>query len=300
MLSYPKNMSELMARFFTEESCRDYVEKLRWPEGYVCLKCGNKKVWKTKRGTAFCSQCQHQQSVSAGTLFQDSRIPLRIWFQAIWWFTGPKNGVSAQGLQRVLGMSGHEPAWLMLHKLRIAMIRPGREQLTGAVEVDEAYLGGEGNKELVGVAVEIRGKGTGRMRMQTLNSRSSSDVKGFIKHHVSPGSTIVTDGLSSYCCIVNEGYQHKPMKKPYGGEEHDPDADELLPRVHRVISLVKRWLLGTYQGRLDKEYLNAYLNEFTFRFNRRTSKSRGLLFYRLLEQAVAVPPSPLHKIQQTH
>lgn len=300
MLSYPKNMAELMARFFTEESCLDYLEKLRWPEGYVCLKCGNKKTWKTKRGTAFCSQCRHQQSVSAGTLFQDSRIPLRIWFQAIWWFTGQKNGVSAQGVQRVLGMSGHEPAWLMLHKLRTAMIRPGREQLTGAVEGDEAYLGGEGNKGLVGVAVEIRGKGTGRMRMQKLNGRSSSDVKGFIKHHVSPGSTIVTDGLSSYCWIVEAGYQHKPMKKPYCGDEQDPDADELLPRVHRVISLVKRWLLGTYQGRLDKEYLNAYLNEFTFRFNRRTSKSRGLLFYRLLEQAVAVPPSPLHKIQQTH
>ena len=300
MLSYPKNISELMARFCTEESCRNYLEKLRWPEGYVCLKCGNKKAWKTTRGTAFCSKCRHQQSVSAGTLFQDSRIPLRIWFQAIWWFTGQKNGVSAQGLQRVLGMRGHEPAWLMLHKLRTAMIRPGREQLTGAVEVDEAYLGGEGNKELVGVAVEIRGKGTGRMRMQKLNSRSSRDVKGFIKHHVSPGSTIGTDGLSSYCCIVKEGYQHKPMKKPYCGEDHDPDADELLPRVHRVISLVKRWLLGTYQGRLDKEYLNAYLNEFTFRFNRRTSKSRGLLFYRLLEQAVVGPPSPLHKIQQTH
>jgi len=300
MLSYPKNLSELRARFVTEESCRDYWEKLRWPEGYVCLKCGNKQAWKTQRGTAFCSKCRHQQSVTAGTLFQDSRIPLRIWVQAIWWFTGPKNGVRAQGVQRVLGMSGHEPAWLMLHKLRTAMIRPGRAQLTGAGEVDEAYLGGEGKKKLVGGAGEIRGNGSGRMRRQTLTGRSSRDVKGFSNHQVSPGRTIVTDGLSRYCCIVKEGYQHKPMKKPSCGGTHDPDADELMPRVHRVISLVKRWLLGTYQGRLDKAYLNAYLNEFTFRLNRRTAKSRGLLFYRLREQAVAVPPSPLHTIQQPH
>lgn len=300
MLSYPKDMSELMAKFFSEETCRDYVEKLRWPEGYSCLKCGNKKTWKTKRGTKYCSQCQHQQSITAGTIFQDSRIPLRIWFQAIWWLTCQKNGVSAQGLQRVLGLKGHEPAWLMLHKLRTAMVRPGRDRLSGEVEVDEAFLGGQGNKELVGVAVEIKGKGSGRVRIQKLKGRSSEDVKKFIQEHVSPGSTIVTDGLKSYCCVEEIGYLHKPMKKLYFWEDQNPDADELLPRVHRVISLVKRWILGTYQGRLDPEYLDAYLNEFTFRFNRRSSGSRGLLFYRLLEQAIAIEPKPLRKIQQTH
>lgn len=300
MLSYPKDMSELMARFFTEESCRDYIETLRWPEGYVCPKCFNKKSWKAKNGLKICSQCQHQQSITAGTIFQDTRIPLRIWFQAIWWFTCQKNGVSALGLQRALGLRGHEPAWLMLHKLRVAMIRPGRDRLSGEVEVDEAYVGGQGNKELVGVAVEIRGKGIGRIRMQKLLGRSSEDVQGFIEKYISPGSAIVTDGLKSYCCVENVGYKHKPMKKPYFWEEHDPDADELLPRVHRVISLVKRWLLGTYQGRTDKEYLDAYLNEFTFRFNRRTSNSRGLLFYRLLENAVALEPVSLKKIQTNH
>jgi len=136
--------------------------------------------------------------------------------------------------------------------------------------------------------------------MQKLAGRSSEDVKAFIQSNISPGSVIITDGLESYCCIESVGYTHRPMKKPYFWEDQNPDADELLPRVHRVISLVKRWILGTYQGSVDPQYLDAYLNEFTFRFNRRTSGSRGLLFYRLLEQAVGVEPSPLHKIQTTH
>ncbi len=300
MVSYPKDLSDLMTRFFTEEACRTYIEKLRWPDGYICVKCGNHKSWKTKRGLSVCSTCQYQQSPLAGTIFQDSRIPLRIWFQAIWWLTSQKNGASAQTLQRVLGMSGHEPAWLMLHKLRVAMIRPSRNRLAGQVEVDEAYLGGEGNKQLVGVAVEIKGTGSGRMRMQKLKGRTSADVKNFVQQHVEPGSTIITDGLTSYCCLADEGYEHNPMRKPDAWRDQDPDADELLPRVHRAISLVKRWLLGTYQGRLDHKYLDAYLNEFIFRFNRRTSRSRGLLFYRLLENSIAVEPAPLQKIQRTH
>ena len=300
MVSYPKDMADLMTRFFTEEACRTHIEKLRWPDGYTCVKCGNQKRWKTKRGLSMCSSCQYQQSPLAGTIFQDSRIPLRIWFQAIWWFTSQKNGASAQTLQRVLGMSGHEPAWLMLHQLRVAMGRPSRNRLAGQVEVDEAYLGGEGNKQLVGVAVEIKDQGSGRMRRQTLKGRTSADVKNFVQQHVEPGSTIIPDGLTSYCCLADEGYAHKPMRKPDVGGNHDPDADNLLPRVHRAISLVKRWLLGTYQGRLDHKYLDAYLNEFIFRFNRWTSRSRGLLFHRLLENAIAVDPAPLQKIQRTH
>lgn len=291
-------MSDLMARFFTEEACGDYVEKLRWPDGYMCSKCKSSKCWKSKRGLIVCSQCEYQQSKLAGTVFQDSRIPLRIWFQAIWWFTGQKSGASAQGLQRVLGMTRHESAWLMLHKLRVAMVRPGRDQLSGEVEVDEAYIGGTNNKQLVGVAAEIRGKGIGRIRMQKLAGRTSEDLGEFVKKNISVGSAIVTDGLKSYCCVESMGYQHKPTRKPYFWEEQNPEADDLLPRVHRVISLVKRWLLGTYHGRPDKEYLDAYLNEFTFRFNRRTSGSRGLIFHRLLENATALEPVTFQKIKE--
>lgn len=197
-------------------------------------------------------------------------------------------------------MSGHEPAWLMLHKLRVAMVRPDRNRLSGQGEVDEAYLGGEGNKQLVGVAVGIRDKGSGRIRMQRLKGRRSADVKNFVQQDVDPGSRILTDGLKSYYCLADEGYEHTPMRKPYCWEEQAPDADELLPRVHRAIALVKRWLLRTDQGRLDNKDLDSYLNEFTFRFNRRTSRSRGLLFHRLLENSIAVEPTPLQKIQTTH
>lgn len=293
-------MSDLMTRFFSEQACRAYIEELRWPDGYICSKCGNRKYWKTKRDLSVCSKCQYQQSSLAGTIFQDSHISLRIWFQAIWWFTSQKNGASAQNLQRVLGMTGHEPAWLMLHKLRVAMVRPYRDRLSGKVEVDEAYLGGKGNKQLVGVAVEIKGKGSGRIRIQKLNGRGSVDIKDFVQKYVEPNSIIVTDGLKSYCCLEEEEYEHRPMCKPYYWEDQDPDVDELLPRVHRVISLVKRWILGTYHGGLDNKYLDSYLNEFAFRFNRRTSRSRGLLFHRLLENSVAIPPTPLSKIQVNH
>ena len=136
--------------------------------------------------------------------------------------------------------------------------------------------------------------------MQQIENRSGPVLQNFVKRHIAPGSTIITDGLKSYCGVEEAGYKHKPMRKPYFWEEQDPEDDRLLPRVHRVASLSKRWLLGTYQGRVERKYFDAYLNEFTFRFNRRTSKSRGLLFYRLLENAVAVEPAPQNKIKSNH
>lgn len=297
MLSYPKDMSDLMNRFCSEESCRIYIEQLRWPEGYKCSRCGCDKHWKTKRGLNVCSKCQYQQSPLVGTIFQDTHIPLRIWFQAIWWFTSQKSGASAQSLQRVLGLKGHEPAWLMLHKLRIAMIRPDRDQLTGEVEVDEGYFGGTGNKHLVGVAAEVRGSRIGRIRMQTIRDRSGLVLQSFVKQHITAGATIVTDGLKSYCGVEKEGYSHKPLRKPYFWEDQNPEDDRLLPRVHKVISLAKGWVFGTYQGSVDPRYFDSYLNEFVFRFNRRTSRSRGLLFHRLLENAVAVGSVPQKRIK---
>ena len=300
MLSYPESMTDLMVRFFDEQSCKEHLAKLKWSKGFVCPKCGATKCWETKRDFKICSDCQYQQSLFAGTIFQGSRLPLSIWFQAIWWFTNLKNGASALGLQRTLGLSRHETAWWMLHKLRIAMVRPDRDQLSGEVEVDEGYFGGTGNKHLVGVAAEVRGSRIGRIRMQSIKDRSGPAPQEFVKQHIMPGATIVTDGLKSYCGVEKRGYSHKPLRKPYFWEDQDPDDDRLLPRVHKVISLAKRWTLGTYQGSIEPKYFDAYLNEFAFRFNRRTSKSRGLLFYRLLENAVAVKPVPQNKIKAHH
>jgi transposase-like protein len=239
-------------------------------------------------------------SVTAGTVFQDSHLPLRVWFRAMWHITSQKNGISALGLQGVLGLGSYKTAWAMLHKLRRAMIRPGRERLEGVVEVDETYWGSkeEGvigrlteNKALVIVAVQKDGTGIGRIRMGRIPDFAKSNLHGFIADNVEPGSTVRTDGLRAYLGL--EGYVHDRQV-----QRSQTEGEHLLPRVHRVVSLLKRWLLGTHQGAIGQEHLDDYLNEFTFRFNRRTSASRGKLFYRLAQQAVQVGPAPYETLTQ--
>ena len=237
----------------------------------------------------------------AGTVFQDSKLPLTIWFRAMWQVTSQKNGISALGLQRVLGLGSYKTAWTLLHKLRRAMVRPGRERLRGVVEVDEAYWGGEESgvrgrqtedKALIAVAAEANGENIGRIRLQHIPNTDRATLHGFIQRSIEPGSTVVTDGLQAYREL--EGYVHDRQIQKHQASE----AEHLLPRVHRVISLLKRWLLGTHQGGIGQEYLDDYLNEFTFRFNRRTSTSRGKLFYRLAQQAVQVAPVPFDSLTQ--
>jgi len=232
-----------------------------------------------------------------GTVFQDSKVPLTVWFRAMWQITSQKNGISALGVKRVLGLGSYRTAWSMLHKLRRAMIRPGRERLHGVVEVDESYYGGEEKgvrgrqtekKALIVVAAEaVPGSASaiGRIRLAHIADTCRETLHGFISQSVEPGSTVITDGLQSYCDLKDYGHQRQIQK-------HMPEGEWLLPRVHRVMALLKRWLLGTHQGAVEHEYLDDYLNEFTFRFNRRTSKSRGKLFYRLAQQVVSVPPTP--------
>jgi transposase-like protein len=213
----------------------------------------------------------------------------------MWYITSQKNGVSALGLQRVLGLGSYKTAWAMLHKLRRAMVRPGRDRLTGTVEVDETYWGGEEegargrqtqDKALIAVAAQEDGGGIGRIRLRRIPDLTRATLHGFIAQAVEPGSTVRTDGLNAYLGLG--GYRHdRRVQGP------DPKAaGKLLPRVHRVGSLLKRWLLGTHQGAIGHEYLDYYLDEFTFRFNRRHSASRGKLFYRLAQQAVQVEPAP--------
>ena len=244
-----------------------------------------------------CSACGHQVSVTAGTIFQDTRTPLTLWFRAIWWVVSQKNGASALGMQRVLGLGSYRTAWTWLHKLRRAMVRPGRERLSGEVEVDETFVGGVdpgggrrhvGKKALVVLAAEVRGRAIGRIRMRRVADSSADSLLPFVQDAVEPGSTVITDGLQSYRGLPKLGYSHERRVRLGSGES----ADAMLPRVHRAASLLKRWLLGTHQGAVSREHLDYYLDEFTFRFNRRASRHRGKLFYRLLEQAVAVDPVP--------
>jgi len=285
-------------RFATDEACRDYLGALRWPEGFVCPRCQAKKGWKMTRGLWLCGDCRHQASVTAGTIFQDSHLPLSLWFRAMWYVTSQKNGTSALAIQRLLGLGSYKTAWALLHKLRRAMVRPGRDRLQGTVEVDEAYWGGEEagmigrkteEKALIVVAAEEDGAGIGRIRMRRIATPDRANLHGFIRAVIEPGSTVRTDGLQAYRRLT--GYRHDRQV-----QRRQPPDEHLLPRVHRVISLLKRWLLGTHQGAVAQDYLDYYLDEFTFRFNRRTSRSRGKLFYRLAQQAVQVSPVPFDSL----
>ena len=298
---YPRNLTELDANFGTEEACRAYLARLRWPDGFRCPRCGGNRSWPVREVLLECADCGCQTSVTAGTIFQDTRTPLPVWFRAMWWVTTQKNGASALGLQRVLGLKQYKTAWTMLHKLRRAMVRPGRDWLTGRIEVDESYVGGEEeglpgrlnlNKALIVVAAQEDGPGIGRIRMRQIIDASAQSLMPFVRASVEPGSVVHTDGWAGYLPLEDNGYQHevtilKRKKKT---------PSQLLPRVHRVISLLKRWLLGTHQGAVSQKHLDYYLDEFTFRFNRRRSRSRGKLFFRLAQQAVAVDPVPYERI----
>ena len=294
---YPRDLRELEARFATEAACREYLFQLRWPDGFRCPRCGETKSWPKGDGLVRCAGCDYQVSVTAGTVFQDSRLPLTLWFRAVWWVTSQKNGVSAMGLQRVLGLKSYKTAWTLLHKLRRAMVRPGRDRLSGRVEVDEALVGGEEEgvhgrqtetKAMIAVAAEEDGPGIGRIRMRCIPDASANSLMPFVENSVEPGSMVHTDGWLGYLPLKDKGYGHEVTFL----KGNSKSASQLMPRVHLAVALLKRWLLGTHQGGVSLEHLDAYLDEFTFRFNRRKSRSRGKLFYRLLEQAVAVEPVP--------
>jgi transposase-like protein len=297
---YPRTILELEDRFATEDACREYLFRLRWPNGFVCPRCAHQGGWLAKRGLVICQGCRYQASVTAGTIFQDTHKPLRLWFRAIWQVTSQKNGASALNVQQVLGLGSYHTAWTWLHKLRRAMVRPGRDSLGGRVEVDETYVGGESkrrgrgtDKTLVVIAVEEDGSGMGRIRMARIADATRISLHRFIQVSIKPGSIIHTDGNASYAGLEAIGYAHEATVLL--GREKDA-ATELLPRVHRIAALLKRWLLGTHQGAVQPTYLDYYLDEFTFRFNRRTSRSRGKLFYRLLQQAMEVEPAPYRSI----
>lgn len=292
---YPRELLDLERRFATDQACREYLFALRWPQGFVCPRCAHRHAWAMKRGLWLCAACRYQASTTAGTIFQDSRLSLTLWFRAIWYVTSLKNGVSAMTLQRILGLCSYQTAWALLHKLRRAMVRPGRDRLGGRVEVDETYVGGleEGvvgrltqDKSLVLVAAQEDGEGIGRIRLRKVAQLTRAAVRDFVAGAIEPGSVIRTDGLNVYEGL--EGYKHEPVVI----KRQPAEASSLLPRVHRVASLLKRWLLGTHQGAVQCTHLDYYLDEYTFRFNRRKSASRGKLFYRLVQQAVQVEPKP--------
>lgn len=296
MKLYPVYVIDFQDMFPTDQACYEYLCLVRWPNGFVCPNCGGTEAWKMKQHILRCKQCQKKISVTAGTIFQDLRKPLRLMFQAMWYVVCQKQGVSALGLQSILGLGSYETAWVWLHKLRTAMVRPGRDRLSGTVEVDETLVGGSHSgkrgrgaegKELVLVAVEKTAHGFGRIRLKHIPDASGITLEKAVTELVEPGSTIRTDGWRGYSRLKEKGYTHRILIH----SEQEP-GDDPTPLVDRVASLLKRWLLGTHQGGQQFSHLHYYLDEFTFRFNRRNSRSRGMLFYRLVQQSLEVRPAP--------
>jgi transposase-like protein len=306
---YPENFMEFLEQFRDEDGCRKYLYDIRRPEGFHCPKCNNEKYWLTKHNMIHCTACGHQTSLTAGTIFHGTRKPLLLWFHIMWWVVAQKTGVSASNMMDFMGFATYRTVWTWLQKLRRAMVRPGRDKLTGIVEVDETFIGGieagtgkQGRgaetKTLVVVAAECIGKQIGRVRFRCIDSASSDNLISFIQDNIIQGSTVITDGWTGYKPLplkkdgISGGYIHEVKTITGSGKK----ANELLPHVHMVDSLIKRWLIGTHQGKVSPKYLPYYLDEFAFRFNRKMSTYRGKLFYRLMQQAVEIDPVILKEI----
>ena len=310
-IDYPATWQTFESWFPDDAACREFLARVRWPDGFRCPRCTGEAAWTTKRGLLVCRSCGRQTSVTAGTIFDRSRYPLRVWFSAMWFVCAQKNGVSALGLKRVLGFGSYETAWAWLHKLRRAMVRPDRDRLGGddvSVEIDQTFIGGRSqvrraprydNKAEVVIAVERRHpRGLGRARLRQIDSNDrKNELLLFAQDSIAHGTILYSDGDRAYRDITKQlQLRHERVVL----QSSPNPAHEMLPAVHRVASLLKRWLAGTLHDGQSADHLAYYLDEFTFRFNRRTSRSRGLLWYRLLQQAVATEPHPLdvltHKI----
>lgn len=301
-VDYPGTYQELVSWFPDNDACIDYLARLRWEHGFSCPACASTEYWRTRTDLRMCRSCNRKTSVTAGTIFDRTRTPLSTWFAAIWFVTAQRNGVSARNLQQLLGFASYETAWAWLHKIRRAMVRPDRDRLSGTVEIDETFVGGvshgraggSSDKIPVSVAVErLSANKLGRVRLGALDRPGYDDIVAFVQRSVEPCATLRTDGNGAYRRLPALGYTHHSVVL----SSRDPTAAHIeLPGVHRVASLLKRWLLGTYHHGYSPRHLAYYLDEFTFRFNRRTARRPGMLFYRLLQQAVATDPHPLHDL----
>jgi len=295
-IDYPRDLNEFHQFFLSEESCRRYLEHVKWRDGFLCRVCGKKsQPWRVRRDVLMCPHCEAETRLTAGTVLEGTRKPLRLWFLAMWELTSQKYGANALGLQRVLGLKSYTTAWAWLHKLRRAMVRPGRDRLNGLVQVDETYVGGEESgvrgrktvkKAIVAIAVEVKDSSIGRIRLRHVPDLTARSLQSFVTDAVDHGTAVQTDGLQSYVGLDSLGFRHERLVL---SASHDA-AHVIMPSVHRVASLLKRWLIGTLQGSVSREHLPYYLDEFTFRFNRRTSHARGMLFYRIVEQAMLIGP----------
>jgi transposase-like protein len=300
----PQDFMEFNARFGTDEQCRDYLARARWPDGFRCDGCGHEDAYTLRTRLVYeCAACGKQHSLLAGTLFEQTKTGLARWFLAIYLVTSSKGGIAAAELQRQLGFGSYRTAWSWLHKLRKAMVRPDREPLAGRVEADESYVGGPrpgkrgrgaAGKTLVAGAVEAGRAGSrlGRLRLGVVPDASAASLEGFLGAAVAAPAAVATDGWGGYAGLPAKGYAHEPVDLGAAGGE----AALRLPGIHLVFGLAKRWLLGTHHGAVSRKHLPAYLDEYVFRFNRRNARSVSHGFARLVEQAVHTRPTTYRAI----
>jgi transposase-like protein len=303
----PRDLPTFIARFGTDEQCRDHLFKARWPEGFRCRACGHDDAYVLARRNIYeCAACGQQHSLLTGTIFEQTKTDLAKWFLAIYLVTSSKGGISAMELQRQMGFGSYQTAWSWLHKIRKAMVRPDRKPLAERVEADETYLGaakpGRAGRGAVGKAVvagavesgrgKARGRRLGRLRLTAVPDASATSLAGFLSQNLAKPASVVTDGWPAYAGLGAAGYTHEPvnLSRSWG------DAALRLPGIHLVFGLAKRWLLGTHHGAVSGKHLQAYLDEYVFRFNRRTARSISHRFARLLEQAALTPPTTYRAI----
>jgi len=298
--AFPHSLAEFHAFFPDEAACVRYLAQSRWPEGFSCPTCDHRDAYVlSKRRLWQCKHCGHQTSPTAGTVLHRTRVPLRPWFQAAYLMSTLTPGLSAVQLQRQLGLATYETAWTMLHRLRRAMVRPVRDRLTGPVEVDESLVGGArvgkrgrgaADKVIVIGAVEVRGEGSGRVRLMTIRAATQAALEGFVRDNVVEGGLVFTDGFSGYHRLASLGYDHRPEVQGGAGNPRS-----ILPRIHRTFSNLKTWLAGTHHG-VGARNVPVYLREFEFRFNRRRTPMAA--FQTLLGLTSQHLPQPVRRRQR--
>ncbi len=288
---FPTTLPEFQRVFPDDESCARYLEHLRWPHGFTCMRCGNiGEPYRFAKRTSVvlrCRACHANVSLTASTVMKSSHTPLSMWFWGAYLVTTQTPGQSALQFQRQLGLSRYETAFQMLHKLRAGMVRPKRDAIGSQypVEVDETLVGGrtkgEGrgahHKATVVGAVEVRPRAAGaegrkpnrtsyagRLRLRLVPNRGAKTITGFVQKNVAKGAVVRTDGWQGYDGLAKMGYSHQSLVLDGDGER----TDTHLPMIHIAFSNLKTWLLGTHHG-VSHQHLQAYLNEFVFRFNRR-------------------------------
>lgn len=294
--NFPKTLPAFNAKFFEETACQKFLFDQKWPEGFCCGKCGCRRAsYLSTRRAYQCLQCGFQHSLIVGTIFEQSKKPLMQWFLAIFHFTNTKGGLSAKALQRLMGFGSYQTAWAWLHKIREAMKRSRTKKIMGPVEVDEAYVGGPKSgkagrgaqgKMLVGCAIESNGKAIGRVKFGLLEKADRAQLSRFVRNHVKKAAEVTTDEWGGYNNLLDDGFLHYTTQ----------DAVADLPAAHRVFSLLKRWLLGTHHGSVSKKHFPAYLEEFSFRFNRRRAKSPCYGFAKVMERVVMGKPKTYTEI----